>query len=450
MSPSAVPVAASVPAGSSIASRAPRCHAGAAAGREAGYSATTRPAASSEDDVQRKRMPSMWTARQGGSSSPSPGGRPVRPSNPRSRGHHRSATPIRVPSAVPRSRFRTATRRTATSTASVRMIWMSAGPRITTNIAGKMKSTSGNTSLMVVFAAASSARCRRLVRMVSACTRSAWAIEVPNRSVWISMATSDLTSSSPVRSPRFRSASSRAVPARISRFTRLSCSPSTRLTGRSPRATRTSAWLSPSPASTQTTIMSSASGSAFCISFCRLRPAREPRTRRHLAQHRRPRVTQTRPIAPWVKNGPIGARGRSCRSATSAAHPRTAGPRSRRGTRLDQHLLEGADVSRRPAPDLSPRASRISRSARPDPAGAGARRPRCRRDRRPEARPVARATARERPARSGSTKSTRNATEMATNTDRETAWRALSDLDVDDLTDPQISDDLHAPPRGQA
>ena len=48
------------------------------------------------------------------------------------------------------------------------MIWISAGPRITTNIAGKMQNTSGKTSLIVVLAAASSARCRRLVRMVSA------------------------------------------------------------------------------------------------------------------------------------------------------------------------------------------------------------------------------------------------------------------------------------------
>jgi hypothetical protein len=38
---------------------------------------------------------------------------------------------------------------------------MTAGPRITTNIAGKMQNTSGKMSLIVVLAAASSARCRR-------------------------------------------------------------------------------------------------------------------------------------------------------------------------------------------------------------------------------------------------------------------------------------------------
>ena len=98
-------------------------------------------------------------------------------------------------------------------------IWMIAGPRITTNMAGKMKSTSGKTSLIVVLAAASSARWRRLVRSVSACTRSACAIEVPKRSVWISMATSDLMSCRPVARPGCGAPLPAAVPARISRFT---------------------------------------------------------------------------------------------------------------------------------------------------------------------------------------------------------------------------------------
>ena len=44
---------------------------------------------------------------------------------------------------------------------------IAAGPMVTTQIAGKMQSTSGNTILTPVFAAASSARCRRLVRSVS-------------------------------------------------------------------------------------------------------------------------------------------------------------------------------------------------------------------------------------------------------------------------------------------
>ena len=41
---------------------------------------------------------------------------------------------------------------------------MAAGPIVTTQIAGKMQNTSGNTIFTPVFAAASSARCRRFVR----------------------------------------------------------------------------------------------------------------------------------------------------------------------------------------------------------------------------------------------------------------------------------------------
>jgi hypothetical protein len=44
---------------------------------------------------------------------------------------------------------------------------IAAGPIVTTQIAGKMQNTSGKTILTPVLAAASSARCRRLVRRVS-------------------------------------------------------------------------------------------------------------------------------------------------------------------------------------------------------------------------------------------------------------------------------------------
>ena len=93
---------------------------------------------------------------------------------------------------------------------------MRPGPRMTTNMAGKMQNTRGNTILMAVFAAASSARWRRFWRSTSECTRSDRPIEVPKRSVWISIVTSEAMSSTPVRSARWRSASSRGVPARIS------------------------------------------------------------------------------------------------------------------------------------------------------------------------------------------------------------------------------------------
>ena len=68
---------------------------------------------------------------------------------------------------------------------------IAAGPIVTTQIAGKMQNTSGNTIFTPVFAAASSARCRRLVRSVSECTRSDCATLVPNLSVCTSIATSD-------------------------------------------------------------------------------------------------------------------------------------------------------------------------------------------------------------------------------------------------------------------
>src|SRR5688572_5059641 len=67
---------------------------------------------------------------------------------------------------------------------------MSAGPRVTTYIAGKRKKTSGNTSFTPIFAARSSAFWRRLVRLTSACVRSACATLVPKRSVCMSIDTS--------------------------------------------------------------------------------------------------------------------------------------------------------------------------------------------------------------------------------------------------------------------
>src|SRR5262245_57703919 len=95
---------------------------------------------------------------------------------------------------------------------------MAAGPMVTTQIAGKMQNTSGNTIFTPVLAAASSARWRRLVRSVSEWTRSERATLVPNLSVWISIAASDDRSSTPVRSARLRSASERPLPARSSRL----------------------------------------------------------------------------------------------------------------------------------------------------------------------------------------------------------------------------------------
>lgn len=53
------------------------------------------------------------------------------------------------------------------------IIVMAAGPTRTTKMAGKMKITSGKINFTAVFAAFSSAICRRRVRIESLCTRSA-------------------------------------------------------------------------------------------------------------------------------------------------------------------------------------------------------------------------------------------------------------------------------------
>ena len=97
--------------------------------------------------------------------SPSPSASGGRPRSPRARCQNRSARPARSASGAARAGL--AHRdppHSSPSPASVSKIVIVAGPRMTTNSAGKMKSTSGNTSLMAVLAAASSARCRRLVR----------------------------------------------------------------------------------------------------------------------------------------------------------------------------------------------------------------------------------------------------------------------------------------------
>ena len=53
------------------------------------------------------------------------------------------------------------------------IIVMAAGPTSTTKMPGKMKITSGKINFTAVFAACSSAICRRRVRIDSLCTRSA-------------------------------------------------------------------------------------------------------------------------------------------------------------------------------------------------------------------------------------------------------------------------------------
>ncbi len=139
---------------------------------------------------------------------------------------------------------------------------MAAGPIVTTQIAGKMQKTSGNTIFTPVLAAASSARWRRLVRTcpsARAATARRWCRTC--RSGPASL-TSETMSSTPVRSARLCSASDRALPARSSRLIRRSSPQRSGCANASSALTRWIAWSRPRPASTLTTSRSSASGSA--------------------------------------------------------------------------------------------------------------------------------------------------------------------------------------------
>ncbi|MCY1548588.1 hypothetical protein D9M68_847090 [compost metagenome] len=78
------------------------------------------------------------------------------------------------------------------------------------------------------------------------------------------MATNDEMSSTPERSARLRKASSRLTPMRSSSASRFSSSDSASLRIPISLAARFMAASRPRPASTQTIIKSSASGSAFC------------------------------------------------------------------------------------------------------------------------------------------------------------------------------------------
>ena len=92
---------------------------------------------------------------------------------------------------------------------------------------------------------------------------------VPNLSVCTSMATSDRTSSTPVRAAKFLNASRRGLPARVSVVIRRSSSASAGYDRASSSEAFTIAASRPAPASTHTMSRSSASGRPFWISFWR-------------------------------------------------------------------------------------------------------------------------------------------------------------------------------------
>ncbi len=117
--------------------------------------------------------------------------------------------------------------------------------------------------------ACSSARWVRCTRRLSACTRSVSARLVPKRSVCTSMATSELTSSTPERSESERRASVVDLPARISSVTSSNSAASTGCVRPNSREMRCRLMLMPRPASTQTTIRSRASGRPSTMSSLR-------------------------------------------------------------------------------------------------------------------------------------------------------------------------------------
>lgn len=85
----------------------------------------------------------------------------------------------------------------------VSMILITPGPKMMMKVAGRMKSTSGSVNLTAILAAFSSAAWRLLVRIVSAKTLSAWAMEVPSLSDWIRTVARLRRSSRLLRSARF-------------------------------------------------------------------------------------------------------------------------------------------------------------------------------------------------------------------------------------------------------
>ena len=137
---------------------------------------------------------------------------------------------------------------------------------VTTRMEGKMNKARGTTILIVVLAAASSARCRRSVRKESECTRRACAMLVPKRSVCTRVVTSARISSTPVREIKLCSASTRGLPGPHLQVHQVQFAAQFRMRVAEFFPTRINAWSSESPASTQMTVRSSASGSPSSIS----------------------------------------------------------------------------------------------------------------------------------------------------------------------------------------
>ena len=167
-SPAASPRRSHSPAASSTTSRAPRHDAVLERPHVVRRCAITTCSVVEEDDVDREAHEG-GVDRPGGAqdASPRPAARRRRPSSPRMRRRccrrpHRLADDAAV---LPAQRQRSARRAPRLSPRACRAIEMIAGSRSTTNIAGKIRKTSGNSILTGAFCARSSAAALRFLRI---------------------------------------------------------------------------------------------------------------------------------------------------------------------------------------------------------------------------------------------------------------------------------------------
>src|ERR687887_657234 len=170
-----------------------------------------------------------------------------------------------------------------------------AGPRMTMNIAGKMKRTSGKSILIGAFIAFSSAAACRFNRVSAAWTRRMRPSEIPSWSAWMIARVKPEISGVSHRSAIFFSASWRPSPMRISPSARLNSSVS------APSMCSASLEIAPSkprPASTLTASRSSASGSSARTASRRARA---------LAERTKSGMTKPTNAPPIVSRKPIAA-----------------------------------------------------------------------------------------------------------------------------------------------
>src|SRR5919198_1361213 len=224
-----------------------------------------------------------------------------------------------------------------------------AGPRMTMNIAGKMKRTSGKSILIGAFIAFSSAAACRFNRVSAAWTRRMRPSEIPSWSAWMIARVKVETSGVSSRSAILFSASWRLSPIRISPSARLNSSVS------APSMCSASFEIAPSkprPASTLTASRSRASGSSDRIASRRAR-AFAVRTKSGMTKPTNaPPTVRKRPIAgpegrptsapktsPPIASAPLAAR--KAYSATKKAAPASSANPRKRSIRLP---LEGDDL----------------------------------------------------------------------------------------------------------